>query len=92
MRADSNTEGQRKTPALIREEDVLAQRTASCWAFGTEDGRDANAAKHNAEVARIINVLGASGSGRRAILTAVAGRQGITDENDIMNCSKAPQS
>ena len=64
------------------------QPTASCWAFGTEDGRDANATKHNAEVARIINVLGASGSGRRAILTAVAGRQGITDENDIVEMLK----
>ena len=38
---------------------------------------------HNEQVARLINALGESGAGRRAILRAIATCQGISDEDEI---------
>ena len=39
--------------------------------------------EHNAQVARLINALGENGAGRRAVLTAVAAKQGIDNSDDI---------
>ena len=48
-----------------------------------QSGTDEQASAHNEQVASLINALGESGAGRRAILRAVATRQGIEDEDDI---------
>ena len=47
------------------------RRTHSCYAFGnanTASGVGVEAEEHNEQVARIINTLGESGVGRRAVL------------------------
>ena len=54
----------------------------SCWGFGP-GGIESEAEDHNSEVAKIIDVLGSSGVGRRAVLKAVAGTQGITSEDEL---------
>ena len=63
------------------------RETAACWAFGAPDsaqsGTDEQASPHNEQVASLINALGESGAGRRAILRAVATRQGMDVKNDI---------
>ena len=41
------------------------------------------AEEHNEQVAQLINALGESGAGRRAILRPVATRQDINDEDEI---------
>ena len=67
--------------------DRESRKTAACWAFGTPDtahsGTDEQSSAHNGQVASLINALGERGAGRRAILRAVATRQGIDDEDDI---------
>ena len=72
------------------EEYANAQRmrrsTHSLYAFGDADtasGAGIAADDHNEQVARLINGLGESGAGRRAILRAIAIRQGIEDEDEI---------
>ena len=64
--------------------------TASCWSFGSPDRADTHtgeaneqAAEHNETVAKLIGALGESGAGRRAILRAVAERQGIVDADEV---------
>ena len=62
------------------------RRTNSCYAFGNADtasGAGVAAEEHNEQVARIINTLGESGAGRRAVLRAIAQRQGIDDDDEI---------
>ena len=59
------------------------KHTGSCCAFGIPVEHDSSAEKHNDEVAKIIGVLGGTGVGRRAILKAVAGRQGITSDDEL---------
>ena len=54
--------------------------------FGNADtasGAGKAAEDHNEQVARLINALGESGARRRAILRAIATRQGINDEDEI---------
>ena len=69
--------------------DRESRKTAACWAFGAPDtalgGRetDEQARAHNGQVASLINALGEIGAGRRAMLRAVATRQGIDDEDDV---------
>ena len=55
--------------------------STGCCAFGSEisSGEDT----HNDQVLRIVDLLGRSGDGRRAILRALAERQGITAEDDL---------
>ena len=66
-------------------EDRRRRQRSSCVSFATSlDSADAEAAEeHNAQVARLISALGENGAGRRAVLTAVASRQGIEDGDDI---------
>ena len=58
-------------------------RLRSSWAFGIQEAVDDSAAQHNAQVARPINAPGESGAGRRAILNAVAERQGGHTPNEL---------
>ena len=61
-----------------------AARTSSCWSFS--DPMDTNGLNgQNAQVAKLIVALRESGSGRRAILRAVAERQGIVSERELDN-------
>ena len=52
----------------------------SCFAFGTTEDDLGYDDSHNLEVIRLIAALGHSGSGRKAVIKAIAGRQGIVDE------------
>ena len=67
--------------------DRESRKTAACWAFCAPDiaqsGTDEQASAHNEQVTSLINALGEFGAGRRAILRAVATRQGIDDEEAI---------
>ena len=58
-----------------------------CWAFGDGVGGDGifddGAAKHNLQVLQMIEALGKHGSGRRAVVKALAARQGIVDEDQL---------
>ena len=60
---------------------------AACYAFGAPDTAfgscNESKGEHNRQVAKIINALGGSGAGRRAILRAIALRQGNDDEGEI---------
>ena len=60
-------------------------QASSCVAFATSSSSpDMEAAEeHNAQVARLISALGEHGAGRRAVLAAVASKQGIDDRDDI---------
>ena len=64
-------------------------RTAhSCWSFGTYEetsssGDDGDVEGHNDQVAKIIACLGETNSGRRAVIKAVAERQGIVDPEEL---------
>ena len=60
-----------------------AKHVGSCIAFGATAEDDSTAERHNDDVAKIIGVLGGSGVGRRAILKAVAGLQGISSEDEL---------
>ena len=53
--------------------------TSACLRFGPSSEVE----DHNSEVARIIDVLGSSGVGRRAVLKAVANTMGITPEDEL---------
>ena len=57
------------------------QQRKQCWAFGVDSVDPAT--EHNEQVAKLISALGDSSAGRRAILKAVAERQGI-DDPDIV--------
>ena len=57
------------------------QQRKQCWAFGVDNVDPAT--EHNEQVAKLISALGDSSAGRRAILKAVAERQGI-DDPDIV--------
>ena len=55
-----------------------------CWAFGASDDMfDDGAAKHNLQVLHMIEALGKHGSGKRAVVKALAARQGIVDEDQL---------
>ena len=67
-------------------DEQMGLRTHSCCAIGSPDtpsGAGTAAEDHNEQVAKPINALGESGAGRRAILRAIATRQGIDDEDEI---------
>ena len=78
-------DSERRAFELYAEEQSM-RRTHSCYAFGNADtasGAGEAAEEHNDQVARIINMLGESGAGRRAVLRAIAQRQGIDDDDEI---------
>ena len=79
--------GSERRAAQEYQRDRESRKTAACWAFGTTDtahsGTDEQASAHNEQVASRIPALWESAAGRRAILRAVAARQGIDDEDDI---------
>ena len=52
-------------------------------AFGSLDDDGVRDDSHNLEVAKLIETLGKCGSGRRAIVKAIAERQGIVDEDQL---------
>ena len=56
-----------------------------CWQFGSDrvDDEVRDDAALNAQVAKLIDVLGSSGAGKRAIVTAIAGKQGLHDAAEI---------
>ena len=64
-------------------------RTAhSCWSFGTYEETsssvdDGDVEGHNDQVAKVIACLGETNSGRRAVIKAVAERQGIVDPDEL---------
>ena len=67
-------------------EEQSVRRIHLCYAFGNADtasGAGVAAEEHNEQVARIINTLGESGAGRRAVLRAIVQRQGIDDDDEI---------
>ena len=55
----------------------------NCCAFGHAEDVDAGLQQHNENVVKLIEALGQSGAGRRAILKAIAERQGVTDEAQL---------
>ena len=75
-----------------RREVSEAMAASGCYAFGGPhsassvvgdmDPKDA-ATAHNLQIAKIIDLLGKTGAGRRAILKAVAEKQGVTDEMEL---------
>ena len=71
---------------IERERKAREAPSGSCWAFGApggegDDGSDSES--HNAQVAKIIACLGTSGSGRRAVIKAIAERQGVDDPEEL---------
>ena len=56
------------------------RKLSSCWAFGTKSDP---ASEHNEQAARLISGLGDSSAGRRAVLRAVAKRQGLNDDDIV---------
>jgi hypothetical protein len=65
---------QRAHAGDLREADTAIGR------FHEDDG---DVGGHNAQVTRILGILGETGAGRRAIIKAIADRQGIVDEDII---------
>ena len=61
---------------------VVLLPEGSCWAFGDERS-SGDASGGNDQVLRLIIALGRNGSGRRAIIKALADRQGIVDEDEL---------
>ena len=60
--------------------------SGSCWSFdaSVEDGNAQKVMRHNEQVSKLVEALGASGgAGRRAILAAVAEKQGITEDEEV---------
>ena len=56
----------------------------ACWNIGSVKGDESSDEERNVQVAQIITTLGdLGGSGRQAVLRAVAERNGITDEDEI---------
>jgi hypothetical protein len=61
---------------------LLDDKQATPWTFGDlADGGDGSA--ENVQIAKLIEVLGASGEGKRAVLKAVAKQFGIVDEDEL---------
>ena len=56
-----------------------------CWGFGPRCEEEDISEKHNAQVAKMGSALGESCAGRRAVLKAVANRQGVCDLDEIEN-------
>ena len=82
----SMIDSERRASEDYANEQRSRRQTHSCYAFGNADtasGAGMAAEDHNEQVARLINALGESGAGRRAILWAIATRQGIEDEDEI---------
>ena len=82
----SMIESERRAYEDYANEQQLRRRTHSCDALGSADtasGAGMAAEEHNEQVAQLINALGESGAGRRAILRAIATPQGIEDEDEI---------
>jgi len=52
------------------------------WSYGSTD-RDCDSDVHNTYVVRLIAALGENDSGRRAVLRAIAERQGISADSDL---------
>ena len=68
---------------IEREKQLRESReNSSCWAFGSPD-EQGDIAQQNLAVVRLISALGELGSGRRAVLKAIAEKQGITDKFDL---------
>ena len=66
-------------------EEQLRRRTHYSYAFGDADaasGAGFAAEEHSEQVAQLINAWGESGAGR-AVLRAIAVRQGVSDEDEI---------
>ena len=62
---------------------VRQARPSGCCAVGPSGDEPELSASHNEQIARLISALGGSNAGRRAILQAVAERQGIDDPDVI---------
>ena len=61
-----------------------ATAIGQCWAFGKHDGEAlSDASSHNEQILKVIDTLGKHGSGRRAIVRAIAEKQGIVDEDQL---------
>ena len=56
---------------------------SGCVAFGDVDGCLENIRKVNDQVLKLIDALGKHGAGRRAVLKALAQKQGIDDEETL---------
>ena len=56
---------------------------SACWAFGKPPEVDNEVEDSNVQVAWIICALGDTGAGRRAIIKAIAERQGIVDVQQL---------
>ena len=70
----------------IRREKLLYEKMSrpdACWNVGSNSEEDDASEERNAQVARLINALGESGAGRRAVLKAVAERQGVDDPSEL---------
>ena len=62
------------------------RRTHSCYVCGNADtvsGAGLASEEHNEQVAQLINGMGESRAGRRAIFRAITVRQGFSDEDEI---------
>ena len=69
-----------------------AQSTSGCCAIGNgidggvEGGLDDGAIateEHNRQVIKLIDALGQTGAGKRAVVRAIAAKQGINDEDEL---------
>ena len=63
--------------------DGFPSASGSCYAFGKPDDASVSDGDNNVQIARLIVALGETGEGRRGILRAVAGKQGIVDDDEI---------
>ena len=63
--------------------EVRQARPMGCCSFEPVDTESEMSAENNVQIARLISALGGSNAGRRAILQAVAERQGIDDPDVI---------
>ena len=76
---------------IDRVKDDSEQSPAACWSFGST-GNDSDNDVHNLQVVRLIAAQGEEDSERRAVLRAIAERQGISadDDLDMMASGGAP--
>ena len=65
--------------ATEAKEEADKTSATSCWLFG-DQSRAQEAVHHNVRVAFLIEALGESGAGRRAVLRAIAEMQGLTED------------
>ena len=64
--------------------DLVQPLLGGCCAIGGSlDCHVEAPADHNIEVVRMLERLGSNGAGRRAVLRAIAEKQGVTDEDEI---------